>query len=84
MIRLIKIVISVICFLLFAAGMFYCLVAGAPESEPEIYIYIVLAFLFSAVLSAFLCLCIWYINYLHKIIEKKEKNSELDKSSFLP
>lgn len=82
--RLVKIVISVISFLLFAAGMFYCLVAGAPESEPEVYIYTVLAFLFSAVMPAFLCLCIWYIHYLHKIIEEKQKNGELDKCSFLP
>lgn len=80
--KLIKIVISVIADLLFSAGIFYCLVTGAPDTQIQARIYIVSAFLLALLIPLLICACIWYIGYLHKIMKQKDAN--LDKSSFLP
>lgn len=71
--RILKILASVLITLYFAAGLFFCLVAGAPMEKERGIPYIILAAVVSLVLPAFLCACLHYISYLQKKLEEKEK-----------
>ena len=70
--KVLKILLSIIVTLFFAASMFYCLVAGAPIEEEEAIPYMILAALFSLLLCTFLCVCVHYICYLQKKLEEQE------------
>ena len=73
--KLLKILISTAATLFFAFTMFYCMVAGAPDTKNAAEFYMIKAAIFSVLISAFLCACIHYILYLQKKLEEKEKEA---------
>lgn len=71
--RLLKLIFSILITVYFAAVMFYCFVAGAPQEQAAAIRYMVAAAGFSLLVPAFMCACIHYIRYLQKKLEDREK-----------
>lgn len=67
-----KYLLSAAATLFFSGCLFYCLVAGAPQGKEELWIYLLAAGGFSILLPCFVCVCIHYILYLQKKIERYE------------
>lgn len=73
--KMIKTIMSAGIVLLFAAAIFYCTVAGAPEEPERARRYIFASGAFSLLLPSFVCGCIHYISYLHSELEKYRKKN---------
>lgn len=71
--KFLKIFFSVVITLYFSITMFYCFVAGTPESGKGAVIYMMSAAGLSILFPIFTCGCIHYIIYLRKKLDEKSK-----------
>ena len=71
--KIFYILISVVFVLYLAGCMFYCFICGAPMDRGSLLRYVFYTGMFSILVPAFLCGCLYYIHYLHKIIDKMYK-----------
>lgn len=71
--KFLKIFFSAVITMYFSGTMFYCFVAGAPETGRGAVIYILSAAGLSILLPVFTCGCIHYIIYLRKRLDDMGK-----------
>ncbi|BFK24929.1 hypothetical protein F320042A7_04990 [Blautia producta] len=53
--------------------MFYCFIAGAPNDRGTLIKYVFNTAMFSLLLPGIICGCLFYIRYLHGLIDEMNK-----------
>lgn len=71
--KFLKVIFSLVVTVYFSTTMFYCFVAGTPETGRGAVIYMLSAAGLSILLPFFTCGCIHYIIYLRKKLDEQGK-----------
>ena len=71
--KLFYLIISIVFVLYFGGCMFYCFICSAPVDNDSFLRYVFYTAMFSIIMPGFLCGCLHYIHYLHKLIEEMKK-----------
>ena len=71
--KVINILLSVVFVLFIGCNMFYCFIAGAPNDRGTLIKYVFNAAMFSLLLPSIICGCLFYIHYLHGLIDDMNK-----------
>jgi len=71
--KVINILLSVVFVLFIGGNMFYCFIAGAPNDRGTLIKYVFNTAMFSLLLPGIICGCLFYIRYLHGLIDEMNK-----------